>query len=60
MASPLMQVHSLTPPEGARYRAELLSIVAQNLLQNFHLALNALHLLVLFADIFLEWVEHDG
>ena len=28
MASPLMQVHSLTPPEGARYGVELLSIAA--------------------------------
>ena len=26
--------HSLTPPEGARYGAELLSIVAQSLRQN--------------------------
>ena len=37
MASPLMQVHSLTPPEGAQYEVELLSIVAQSLRQNFRL-----------------------
>ena len=61
MASPLMQVHSLTPPEGARYGVELRSIVAQSLRQNFPLDDRVGdHLLVLAADADLEhWVIRD-
>ena len=55
MASPLMQVHSLTPPEGA------LSIVAQSSMQNIgHDGSVVQRLLVLSADVLFRWLVLEG